>query len=40
MIPPIIVEEAIARGINLIAITDHNASANVPAVMKAAEGKT
>jgi len=39
MIPPIIVEEAIARGINLIAITDHNASANVPAVMKAAEGK-
>jgi len=39
MIPPIIVEEAITRGINLIAITDHNASANVPAVMKAAEGK-
>ncbi len=39
MIPPIIVEEALARGINLIAITDHNASANVAAVIKAAEGK-
>ena len=39
MIPPIIVEEAITRGINLIAITDHNASANIPAVIKAAEGK-
>jgi 3',5'-nucleoside bisphosphate phosphatase len=39
MIPPLIVQEAINRGINLIAITDHNASANVIAVQKAAEGK-
>jgi PHP family Zn ribbon phosphoesterase len=38
MIPPIIVEEALARGINLIAITDHNASENVASVVKAAEG--
>ncbi len=38
MIPPLIVQEALDRGIDLIAITDHNASANVPAVQKAAEG--
>jgi predicted metal-dependent phosphoesterase TrpH len=38
MIPPFIVEEALDRGINLIAITDHNASANVRAVQKAAIG--
>ncbi len=38
MIPPLIVEEAQQRGINLIAITDHNASANIAAVQKAAEG--
>jgi PHP family Zn ribbon phosphoesterase len=38
MIPPLIVEEALERGINLIAITDHNATANIPAVQKAAEG--
>lgn len=36
MIPPLIVQEALDRGINLIAVTDHNASANVPAVQKAA----
>ncbi|MBI1881048.1 MAG: histidinol-phosphatase, partial [Chloroflexi bacterium] len=36
MIPPLIVREALARQINLIAITDHNASANVGAVQKAA----
>jgi PHP family Zn ribbon phosphoesterase len=36
MIPPLIVEESLERGINLIAITDHNASANVAAVQKAA----
>lgn len=40
MIPPLIVEEALARGINIIAITDHNASANAKAVMKAARGTT
>jgi len=38
MIPPLIVQEALERQINLIAITDHNASANVGAVQKAAEG--
>ncbi|MBW6464987.1 MAG: PHP domain-containing protein [Brevefilum sp.] len=38
MIPPLIVETALNHGINLIAITDHNAGDNVPAVIKAAEG--
>jgi 3',5'-nucleoside bisphosphate phosphatase len=39
MIPPLIVQTALERGLNLIAITDHNASENVPAVIKAAEGE-
>ncbi len=39
MIPPLIVQKALERGINLIAITDHNASENASAVIKAAEGK-
>ena len=38
MIPPSIVQTAIARGINLLAVTDHNASANVIAVQRAAQG--
>jgi len=38
MIPPFIIEEAQKKGIEILAITDHNASANVPAVMRAAEG--
>jgi PHP family Zn ribbon phosphoesterase len=38
MIPPLIVEEAVQRGINVIAITDHNASANIRSVQQAAEG--
>jgi PHP family Zn ribbon phosphoesterase len=38
MIPPLIVEEALQRGINVIAITDHNASANIRSVQLAAEG--
>lgn len=38
MIPPLIVHEAMDRGIDLIAITDHNSSANVEAVQKAAAG--
>ena len=38
MIPPVIVEESLRRGINLIAITDHNSTANVGAVMEAAKG--
>jgi PHP family Zn ribbon phosphoesterase len=37
MIPPLIVREALERGINLLAITDHNASANVEAVIRAAQ---
>ena len=40
MIPPLIVDEALARGIQLLAITDHNASANAAAVMTAAQGTT
>ena len=38
MIPPLIVQEALDRGIQIIAITDHNASANVEAVQQAAAG--
>lgn len=38
MIPPLIVRAALDRGLGLIAVTDHNASANVPAVMGAARG--
>lgn len=36
MIPPLIVQEALNRHINLIAITDHNSTANISAVQKAA----
>jgi hypothetical protein len=36
MIPPLIVEYALDLGITLIAITDHNSSANIEAVQKAA----
>lgn len=39
MIPPLIVQQAINLGINLIAITDHNATENVSAVIEAAEDK-
>lgn len=38
MIPPLIVQTALEKGINLLAVTDHNASANVIAVQKAAQG--
>jgi 3',5'-nucleoside bisphosphate phosphatase len=38
MIPPLIVQQALEQKIDLIAITDHNASANVGAVQKAAQG--
>ncbi|HMV29800.1 MAG TPA: PHP domain-containing protein [Anaerolineales bacterium] len=38
MIPPLIVREALNHQIDIIAITDHNASANVRAVQSAAEG--
>lgn len=37
MIPPLIVAEALERGISLIAVTDHNASANIKAVQIAAD---
>jgi len=38
MIPPLIVDEAVQREIRLIAITDHNSTANIAAVQKAAQG--
>jgi PHP family Zn ribbon phosphoesterase len=38
MIPPVIVQAALVKGINLIAITDHNSTANIGAVMEAAAG--
>src|ERR1044071_2611817 len=38
MIPPLIVRNALEHNIDLIAITDHNSSANVGAVQKAADG--
>ncbi|MDZ7377426.1 MAG: PHP domain-containing protein, partial [candidate division KSB1 bacterium] len=39
MTPRKIVAIAIARGLDIIAISDHNASENILAAMKAAEGK-
>lgn len=36
MIPPLIIQSALENGINVLAITDHNASANIEAVMLAA----
>ncbi len=36
MIPPLIVAEAVQQGIDIIAITDHNSTANIAAVQKAA----
>src|SRR5512143_837755 len=38
MIPPVIVEGALQKNINLIAITDHNTTSNISAVMEAAKG--
>ena len=38
MIPPLIVRQALALGLDWIAITDHNAAANVRAVQQAAQG--
>lgn len=38
MIPPLIVQKALETHVDLIAITDHNTSANVGAVQKAAQG--
>lgn len=38
MIPPLIVEEALFKGLALIAVTDHNTTGNAAAVMQAAQG--
>lgn len=38
MVPTLIVERALEKGIHFIAITDHNSVGNVEAVMQAAEG--
>lgn len=38
MLPPLIVQVALEKGIQIIAVTDHNASANILAVQQAAEG--
>jgi PHP family Zn ribbon phosphoesterase len=38
MIPPLIVQQALEQEIRVIAITDHNATANIGAVQKAAAG--
>lgn len=35
MIPPLIIQAALERGINLLAITDHNSTANISAVQEA-----
>ncbi len=40
MIPPLLVEQALDVGIQLIAITDHNSSLNFMSVKKAAENTT
>ena len=40
MIPPLIVERALDLGLDLIAITDHNSSANAAAVIEAARGSS
>jgi PHP family Zn ribbon phosphoesterase len=38
MIPPLIVRRALELGLNLLAVTDHNAAANCAGVIAAAEG--
>lgn len=38
MVPPLIVRRALALGLKLIAVTDHNAAANCAAVVEAAHG--
>lgn len=38
MIPPLIIQTAQEKQINLIAVTDHNSTANIQAVMQAAQG--
>ena len=38
MIPPLILQEARSRGIDVLAVTDHNASGNIRAMVNAARG--
>ncbi|MBM3137863.1 MAG: PHP domain-containing protein [Chloroflexi bacterium] len=38
MIPPLIIQEALDKHIEIIAITDHNSIDNIPAVIEAAQG--
>lgn len=38
MIPPLIIAEALHKGLHVIAVTDHNATGNVAAMMEAAAG--
>ncbi len=38
MLPPLVVQAALEKGIQIIAVTDHNATANIRAVQQAAEG--
>ena len=38
MIPPLLVRRALDQGLGLIAVTDHNASGNCEAVIRAAAG--
>jgi len=38
MLPPLIVMEALDRGIQMLAITDHNSTANIKGVQQAADG--
>ncbi|HML41117.1 MAG TPA: PHP domain-containing protein [Bellilinea sp.] len=40
MQPPLIIAEAVQQAIQILAITDHNASANIPAVIQAAQGSS
>jgi predicted metal-dependent phosphoesterase TrpH len=40
MIPPLIIQEAESKEINLIAVSDHNAIANIASVMRAAQGSS
>ncbi|HDQ35044.1 MAG TPA: PHP domain-containing protein [Chloroflexi bacterium] len=38
MIPPLMIEEALYKGLQIIAVTDHNSCGNAGAVMEAAQG--
>jgi len=38
MIPPVIIDEAVSSGIHILAVTDHNHTANIQSVQRAARG--